>query len=513
MIALVSCGDGGLNYSQQDGSAQYMEYDLACETEDVAYPNFNTESYAHIVENDFLSVIDKPLSTFSIDVDNASYANIRRFINNGNLPPADAVRIEEMINYFNYDYPSPTIEVPFNIVTETATCPWNQDNLLLHIGLQGYSLSTDELPASNLVFLVDVSGSMNDDNKLPLLVKSLSLLVDRLNEKDQVALVVYAGSSGVVLEPTTCNNKGIILDALERLEAGGSTNGVGGIELAYELATEYFIEDGNNRVILATDGDFNVGQSSDGELTRIIEEKRDSGIYLTVLGFGMGNYKDSKMETIADNGNGNYFYIDELGEAKKVLVDNLAGTLMAIAKDVKIQVEFNPTVVASYRLIGYENRLLNDQDFKDDKKDAGELGAGHSVTALYELTLSDGTTKSDLKYQQVDLTDAAYKSGELCNLKFRYKPIDSNESIELTQPVFYDAITLDKTSNNFRWSSAVASFGMILRGSQYAGDADFELVLSLAHSAIGENFDSDRNEFIALVENAQLLQDVVTANE
>ncbi|HRF41540.1 MAG TPA: VWA domain-containing protein, partial [Saprospiraceae bacterium] len=345
----------------------------------------NTEDYSPIAENRFHKATDTPLSTFSIDVDAASYSNMRRFLKNGQMPPADAVRIEEMINYFDYQYPQPTGEHPFEVVAEMSECPWQPEHRLLHIGLKGREIATDKLPPSNLVFLIDVSGSMDSPNKLPLLQSAFRLLVNQLRPQDKVAMVVYAGAAGLVLEPTDGNDKQKILEALQRLQAGGSTAGGAGIRLAYDVARQHFVKGGNNRVILATDGDFNVGASSDADMVRLIEEERKSGVFLTVLGFGMGNYKDNKMQQLSNAGNGNHAYIDDIDEAKKVLVEEFGGTLFTIAKDVKIQIEFNPAQVAGYRLIGYENRLLNKEDFNDDKKDAGELGAGHTVTALYEI--------------------------------------------------------------------------------------------------------------------------------
>jgi Ca-activated chloride channel family protein len=344
---------------------------------------YNTEGYASVNENGFRNVLNNPLSTFSIDVDNASYSNIRRFINMGKLPPADAVRIEEMINYFKYDYPEPEGVHPFSVYTELAVCPWNKNHQLLQVGLRGKSIDKSDLPPSNIVFLIDVSGSMNDYNKQPLLKSSFGLLVNELRPVDRVAIVVYAGAAGLVLESTPGNRKEIIMAAIDNLEAGGSTAGGAGLRLAYKEAEKNFIKGGNNRIILATDGDFNVGESWNGAMERLVEEKRNLGVFITVLGFGMGNYKDDKMELIADKGNGNYSYIDNLQEARKVLVREFGGTLFTIAKDVKFQIEFNPSKVKSYRLIGYENRLLNEEDFNDDTKDAGEMGSGHNVTALY----------------------------------------------------------------------------------------------------------------------------------
>jgi Ca-activated chloride channel family protein len=403
--------------------------------------NFNTEGYAAVNENGYKTVKNNPLSTFSIDVDNASYSNIRRFINMGELPPADAVRIEEMINYFKFDYPEPDGEHPFSVYTELAVCPWNKKHQLLHVGLRGKSMDKSSLPTSNLVFLIDVSGSMGDPNKLPLLKSAFGLLVNELRPRDRVAIVVYAGAAGLVLESTPGNRKEAIMAAIDNLEAGGSTAGGAGLKLAYSEAEKNFVKGGNNRIILATDGDFNVGESSNGGMERLVEEKRDLGVFITVLGFGMGNVKDDKMEIIADKGNGNYSYIDNLQEARKVLVREFGGTLFTIAKDVKFQIEFNPAKVESYRLIGYENRLLNDEDFNDDTKDAGEMGAGHNVTALYELipTGSDERIPSvdPLKYQVSRSVDFQKDdlSGEYLTIKLRYKKPDGNTSMLLEKPV------------------------------------------------------------------------------
>lgn len=389
-----------------------------------ATPAFNTESYNVVKENDFLAAKENPLSTFSIDVDAASYANSRRYLENGALPPTDAVRIEEFINYFDYSYPQPQGEHPFSFHTEIAACPWNSKHQLVHIGMQGKRIPFEQIAPMNLVFLIDVSGSMGDANKLPLLKKSFSLLTSKLRIEDRVAIVVYAGAAGCVLPSTPGNEKATIVAALDRLEAGGSTAGGEGIKLAYAIAKENFLENGLNRVIIATDGDFNIGASSDAEMTRLIEARRDDGIFLTSLGFGMGNYKDSKMESIADNGNGNYFYIDNIDEARKVLVTQLDGTLYTIAKDVKLQIEFNSAKVKAYRLVGYENRMLKKEDFNNDKKDAGELGAGHTVTALYEIipTGFEETTYAvdPLRYSTPTLVKAK-STDELMTLKFRYK--------------------------------------------------------------------------------------------
>ncbi len=475
-----------------------------------APPEFNTEEYDRIYENEFLDALGNPLSTFSIDVDTASYSNVRRFIDDSRLPPADAVRIEELINYFTYEYEQPQDEHPFSINVELSQAPWNPDHILAHIGLQGRDVPKDELPNSNLVFLLDVSGSMSDANKLPLVKQGFKLMVDQMVERDRVAIVVYAGAAGTVLPPTSGADKATIIQALDMLEAGGSTAGSEGIQLAYELAGENYIEGGNNRVILATDGDFNVGPSSDAELVRMIEEKREEGIFLTVLGFGTGNYKDAKMEQLADKGNGNYAYIDNIREAKKVLVSEMAGTLLTIAKDVKIQVEFNPAKVQAYRLIGYENRLLAKEDFDDDTKDAGELGAGHSVTALYEIIPAGADEElrptPELKYQESNISEEALAGNELMNVKFRYKKPDGEESILMVHPVLEETVSEEQVSDNFKFSAAVAAFGMLLRDSQFKGDATFDQVLQLAQESKGVDEAGYRAEFIRMVETAELLK-------
>ncbi len=478
------------------------------------HSQFNTEEYDRIYENIFLDALKNPLSTFSIDVDTASYANVRRFINNNQYPYKDAVRIEEMINYFSYDYPLPKKTQPFAIYTEISGCPWNPDHRLIHIGLQGKMLESKHLPPSNLVFLLDVSGSMEPANKLPLLKKAFKLLINELGEKDRVSIVVYAGAAGLVLPSTPANQKDKIFAALDRLSAGGSTAGGAGIQLAYKVAWENFISDGNNRIILATDGDFNVGVSSTSELVREIEEKREKGIFLTILGFGMGNYKDGRMEQIADKGNGNYHYIDNLLEAKKVFVNDMRGTLFTIAKDVKIQVEFNPAKVKAYRLIGYENRLLKKEDFADDTKDAGELGAGHTVTALYEVipygSKEEVPVVGDLKYQVVKIDPKAYRSKEILTVKLRYKKPDGKKSQLLEIPLADKNITLAKASENFKFSAAIAEFGMLLRDSEFKGQSSYEDVLKLAQQGKGQDRHGYRTEFIKLVEMCQLL-DVVSS--
>ena len=475
--------------------------------------NFNTEAYDRMYENEFRNALENPLSTFSIDVDAASYSNVRRFLNQNQWPYADAVRVEEFINYFNYDYPDPDGKHPFSITAEVSNCPWNTEHALVHIGLQGKKVKVDKLPPSNLVFLLDVSGSMNYPNKLPLLKKSFRLLIQQLREEDKVSIVVYAGSSGLVLPATRGDNKEKILNALDQLQAGGSTAGGAGIKLAYKIAKGNLLTKGNNRVILATDGDFNVGVSSDGELVRLIEKKREQGIFLTVLGFGMGNYKDSKMEKLADKGNGNYAYIDNILEAKKVLVKEMGGTLLTIAKDVKIQVEFNPARVKSYRLIGYENRILAKEDFDDDKKDAGELGAGHTVTALYELELGKAEPKIPLKYQDNKVSERAKESPELLTVKFRYKKPDGHTSKLIQKQVMDKVVEMDRTSDNYRFSAAVAGFGMLLRDSKHKGTVTFKKVIKLAKGAKGQDPEGYRAEFIKLAEVAEMLKPRVSQTD
>ncbi|HEX2845656.1 MAG TPA: von Willebrand factor type A domain-containing protein [Chitinophagaceae bacterium] len=478
---------------------------------DQAPVHFNTEDYDAINETRFLKTSDNPLSTFSIDVDAASYSNVRRFLNQGQLPPSGAVRIEEMINYFKYDYPQPAGEHPFSINTEISDAPWNKDHKLVLIGLQGKKIAADNLPASNLVFLIDVSGSMDDPNKLPLVKASMKMLVDQLREQDKVAIVVYAGAAGLVLKPTSGSEKIKIKDAIDNLNAGGSTAGGEGIRLAYKTANEFLVKGGNNRVILCTDGDFNIGESSDAAMEKLIEEERKTGVFLTVLGYGMGNYKDNKMQKLADKGNGNHAYIDGLSEAKKVLVNEFGGTLFTIAKDVKLQVEFNPAIVQGYRLIGYENRMLAKEDFNDDKKDAGELGSGHTVTALYEIiptgVKSDFLATVDpLKYQKGKDQPSATSSGdEMFTVKFRYKAPDGNTSRLLEKAVKNETLSLNKTSDNFRFAASVAEMGLLLRQSEFKGNASFDQVISLARGASGVDEEGYRSEFIRLVDNAKLL--------
>ena len=469
--------------------------------------NFNTEGYSAINENGYKSVTKDPLSTFSIDVDKASYSNVRRFLNMGQVPPVDAVRVEEMINYFKYDYPEPTGDYPFSVYTEVGVCPWNTSHNLLHIGLKGKSIDKESLPPSNIVFLMDVSGSMDEPNKLPLLKSAFSLLVDELRPQDRVAIVVYAGAAGVVLESTSGDRKERIKQAIDNLEAGGSTAGGEGLLLAYKIAEENFVKGGNNRIILATDGDFNVGVSSNGGMERLVEEIRDKGVFITVLGFGMGNYKDDKMEIIADKGNGNYAYIDNLQEAQKVLVQEFGGTLFTIAKDVKFQIEFNPAFVKAYRLVGYENRLLNNEDFNDDAKDAGEMGSGHTVTALYELIPvgSDENVPSvdPLKYQSSNVPVKRNTSDEMLTIKLRYKEPDGLKSRLYEKGIIASAKEISKTSDRFRFSAAVAGFGMLIRNSEYKGTASYDDIIRLAAGSKGEDEDGYRSEFIRLVKLAK----------
>jgi Ca-activated chloride channel family protein len=466
---------------------------------------WNREQYASITENPFLAVARTPLSTFAIDVDRASYANVRRFLESGARPPRDAVRIEELVNYFHYDYAAPPrTGAPLDVTVETHPAPWQPSHRLVRIGMQAQRLPVADLPAANLVFLVDVSGSMQHPAKLPLVKQSLRLLAQELRPQDRVAIAVYAGAAGLVLPSTSGREKERILDALERLEAGGSTNGAAGIRLAYQTARANFLEDGANRVILATDGDFNVGTTSDSELIQLIERERKSGVHLTVLGFGMGNLQDAKMEQLADKGNGQYAYIDNLAEAQKALVREMGGTLFTLAKDVKIQVEFNPARVRAYRLLGYENRLLRDEDFNDDTKDAGELGAGHSVTALYEVVLTDVEspvrtgTVDPLRYGVRDGRAATSSAGEgeLAFVKVRYQPPRGGKSALLSWPVRESrgAPTVDYT-----FATAVAGFGLLLRDSEHKGTITWADVRTLAQRGLGEDRDGDRGDFLRLV--------------
>ncbi|QHS54592.1 DUF3520 domain-containing protein [Mucilaginibacter sp. 14171R-50] len=474
-------------------------------------PIQSSESYKGITDNAFTNAASTPLSTFSVDVDAASYSNVRRFINNGQLPPADAVRIEEMINYFNYNLAGPTDGGPVAIHTELSSAPWNTSHRLLRIGLKAKTIPTNNLPASNLVFLIDVSGSMDSPNKLPLVQSSLKMLVDQLRPQDKVALVVYAGAAGVVLPSTPGDKKETIKNAIDNLSAGGSTAGGEGIKLAYKIAAENFVKTGNNRIILATDGDFNVGASSDDDMEKLIERKRESGVFLSVLGYGMGNYKDSKMETLADKGNGNYAYIDNITEARKTLVTEFGGTLFTVAKDVKLQIEFNPAKVQAYRLLGYENRILNKEDFNNDKKDAGDMGSGHTVTAFYEIVparIKDDYMVSvdPLKYQKVKESKADLNpSAEMMTIKFRYKEPVSSVS-KLSQAIVYDKpVGFNSTSVDFKFASAVAEVGMLLRDSKFKQKASYAHAIAAARAGKGEDTEGYRAEFIRLAESARLL--------
>ncbi len=468
-------------------------------------PSHNTESYTPVKEHVFINAHNDPLSTFSIDVDTASYANVRRFINGGTLPPVGAVRIEEMVNYFSYDYPQPK-NGPFALTAELGPAPWNTSHQLVKIGVQAKTIDAKELPPSNLVFLIDVSGSMNQANKLPLLKQSMLMLVDELTANDRVSIVVYAGADRVILEPTSGEKKSEIREAINALTSGGSTHGSSGIITAYKLAEQALMPKGNNRVILASDGDFNVGTTSRGELEKLITQKRKTGVFLTVLGFGMGNYHDDTMEILADSGNGNYGYIDSLLEAKKMLIKERASTLFALAEDVKIQVEFNPAKVGAYRLIGYENRILADEDFKDDKKDAGEIGLGHAVTALYEIIPAgspDIPEVDELKYRKVQSLDSV--SSEVMTLKLRYKPLGKETSQLQTLAVQNSNSTLQNTSDDFRFASSVAGFGMLLKESSYIEELNFADLIQLAKGSKGRDDDGYRAEFIRLLEMAELL--------
>lgn len=468
----------------------------------------NNENYEASPENTFKKCKKDPLSTFSTDVDVASYANIRRMLNEGQLPPKEAVRIEEMVNYFRYQYPAPENQDAFSIHSEISSCPWNTKHRLLQIGIQGRSVEFSNAQPNHLTFLIDVSGSMQSADKLPLLKDGLTLLVKQLRSEDKVAIVVYAGSAGMVLPSTSGDKKEKILEAITKLEAGGSTAGGEGIELAYAIARENYSERANNRVILATDGDFNVGISDDASLVKLIEEKRDQGIFLTVLGFGTGNYQDAKMEKLADKGNGNYAYVDNLLEAKKVLVKEIGGTLITIAKDVKIQIEFNPKHVQSYRLIGYDNRMLAHEDFKNDKKDAGDVGSGHSVTALYEIVPAGAKEEEDLvddyKYQNNQNTGVA-ESNEICTVKLRYKAPKESLSKEISRVVQDEHRAFENSSENFRFCAAVAQFGLILRQSEFKGDAKYSKIIQVAKSAKGKDEEGYRAEFIRMCEMADAL--------
>lgn len=528
-LAFIGCGESGrkTQVGQSDAAIESRAATgrMALDAKGMLTPaereappaEHNTEAYDHIQDNPFLLAQQNPLSTFSIDVDTAAYSNMRRFLNDGQLPPKDAVRIEELVNYFNYAYQPPQNKDPFAARVEIGPCPWNKQHHLARIGLKGKEVPQDRRGDANLVFLVDVSGSMKAPNKLPLLQQSLKLLVNQLGPRDRVAIVVYAGASGLVLPSTACNDTATITAALDRLQAGGSTNGGAGIQLAYSVAAQNFQQEGINRVILCTDGDFNVGVTNQGDPTRLIEEKRQENVFLTVLGFGMGNYKDSTLEKLADKGNGNYAYIDNLLEARKVLVEQLGGTLITIAKDVKIQVDFNPAKVAAYRLIGYENRLLRNEDFHDDTKDAGEIGAGHTVTALYELVPPGVEVKlppvDASKYQTPIQPNEVAAGDEWLTIKLRYKEPTSDQSELLTFPVSESKEQLDRTSEDFRFAASVAAFGMLLRDSEYKGEASFDQVLALASAARGDDKNGYRHEFEQLVKMAQAMTPKVARAE
>jgi len=467
----------------------------------------SNESYEEVKDNPFMLAEKNPFSTFSIDVDTAAYSNTRSFLTANSLPPKDVVRIEELVNYFPYEYKAPSGPDPFSINTEVAACPWNKAHRLALIGLQGRKVDPGQMPPANLVFLIDVSGSMSDQNKLPLLIAAFKLLVNQLRPVDRVALTVYAGAAGLVLPPTSGNEKQKIIAALDNLHAGGSTAGAAGLQLAYQVAKDSFVKGGNNRVIIASDGDFNVGPSSDQELEKMIIERRDQGIFITVLGFGMGNYKDSKMEKLADKGNGNYAYIDNFNEARKVLVNQMSGTLLTIAKDVKIQIEFNAAKVKAYRLIGYENRMLAKEDFADDKKDAGELGAGHTVTAFYELIPAGSDEKvTGVDPQAQKVTDKLLvDANDLMLVKLRYKKPTANDSTLLTQGLPDKDQQVDVTSETYRFASSVAEWGLLLRKSEYKASASYTSLIKRAKAALGKDEFGYRKEFVTLAEKAASL--------
>lgn len=483
--SFASCGaDMEYSYSSSSSEGNYYLAEESSESESVTYDDVSNEEYKEFIESGFKNPETEPLSTFSADVDTASYSNARRFINDGMTVPEDAVRIEEFINYFDYNYADPEENEKFSQYVEIADCPWNQQNKLMMVGIQGDRMKKSETPPSNLVFLIDSSGSMSSYDKLPLVQSAFSMLAENLTEYDRISIVTYAGSSDTRIAGADGSKQDEIIDALYSITANGGTNGEGGIETAYELAEEYFIEGGNNRVILATDGDLNIGASSEDELVELIEKKRDKGIYLSVLGFGTGNYKDARLEAVADNGNGNYSYIDSVDEARRVLVEEMNGTLFTIAKDVKIQVEFNPAQVKSYRLVGYDNRLMNAEDFYDNTKDAGEVGAGHSVTALYEIELaeSDGTYHGiELEFADPEpTTEATSQRSEICKLSVAYKDIDTNEDIyksDLFGMENYNASPTEK----IQLASAVTEFAMLLKNSEYKGDSNFDYVISTAY--------------------------------
>lgn len=468
----------------------------------------NAETYKEIKENSFVAVAQQPVTTFSADVDRAAYANVRRIIGYGQIPPKDAVRIEEMVNYFDYDYPAPEegSASPLRVSPELAPAPWNPNHLLLRIGLQAKKIDLAKAPPSNIVFLIDVSGSMDEENKLPLLKSSFKMLLGQLRPDDKIAIVTYANGTKVALPSTSVKDKEKIIKVLDNLYASGGTSGGRGIQLAYEQAQKSFIKNGNNRIILATDGDFNIGINNTTDLEKFIEKQRESGIYMSVLGFGIGNYRDDMAETIADKGNGNYAYIDNITEAKKVLVNELSGTLFAVAKDVKLQLEFNPKYVKEYKLIGYENRMLANEDFTNDKKDAGEIGAGHTVTALYELVPSDGKVAQSLRYQSQELNEKG-KGNELGFLKIRYKDpkVKDAKSVEITEPLVFNKKALKETSTDYRFAASVVEFGILLRDNSNKANATYDQVIELAEGAIGKDPEGYRKEFVRLVKSVKML--------
>lgn len=507
----TSLKEMGVMYDMATGSAYHGNM-MAMPSPGMNYlpPDWNTEDYNAITPNIFHSPLTDPLSTFSIDVDTATYSNVRRMLNQGQLPTPNTIRAEEILNYFSYNYPEPKGEHPFSVYTEMGVCPWNQKRNLVHIGIQGRKIDMSKAPANNLVFLLDVSGSMDYANKLPLVKQSMDLLLENMRPQDRIAIVVYAGAAGLVLPSTSGEERSKISDALTRLQAGGSTAGGAGIQLAYKTAVENLIPGGNNRIILCTDGDFNIGASSDADMTKLIEDNRNKGVFLTVLGFGMGNYKDNRLELLADKGNGNYAYIDDIMEARKVLVNEMGATLYTIAKDVKLQIEFNPAHVKAYRLIGYENRLLRDEDFRDDTKDAGELGAGHSVTAIYEIIPANSKEEipglDPLKYQDVKISDEALKSPEVMTVKLRYKLPDADASIPLETPVYNKTLGLADVSETFNFSCAAVGYAMMLSDSEFKAALTWDMVRDLARNNLGQDAEGYRAEFLQLIEKAQQLQ-------
>lgn len=506
--SIVGCNskDAARDFRALEKSGSIAFEDIA---DDLDQPELDREAYDHIVENSFINALQNPKSTFSIDVDTASYSNVRRMLNEGSRPPAGAVRIEELINYFRYDYPAPSSEHPFSVTTELAQCPWQTGHQLVRIGLKGKEIEQENRPPANLVFLLDVSGSMNNPNKLPLVKSAMRLLVENLDEQDRIAIAVYASASGLVLPSTPANESAKILAAIDQLDAGGSTNGGQGIQLAYNTAEKNFIDGGINRVILCTDGDFNVGTTSQSELVKLIKKKASGNVFLSLLGFGTGNLNDSTMEKLADHGNGNYAYIDSMLEARKTLVQEMGSTLITIAKDVKIQVDFNPARVDSYRLIGYENRLLANEDFEDDSKDAGEIGAGHTVTAIYEIvptgTMANTRVDSPSRFVESKIREDANPDSILF-VNLRYKEPESNQSKLILAPLDHPlSAPVPEVEGDFKFVSAVAAFGMKLRESAHSGDADWDWIIETATTSQGVDADGFRNEFIGLAKRARMI--------